>query len=203
MKKIIFLIILFLIYSAIICFCPVVTQWDRDIIMAIQDLLKNVPLWIPMLLDTQIYALGIIIPLIIGFIFFYKRLLIIDLFLFSSAPLVAYILNSIIKIAVQRPRPPLELQIAIHPSSFSFVSSHTFISCSLWGLVIFYLIKYCSNKYIKYSGICFSVLWMFFVGFSRVWLGVHNPTDVLGGYFLALILLIIYIKTIRIIGGKI
>lgn len=203
MKKIIFLIILFLIYSAIICFCPVVTQWDRNIIMAIQDLLKNVPLWIPMLLDTQIYASCIIIPLIIGFIFFYKRLLIIDLFLFSSAPLVAYILNSIIKIAVQRPRPPLELQIAVHPSSFSFVSSHTFISCSLWGLVIFYLIKYCSNKYIKYSGICFSVLWMFFVGFSRVWLGVHNPTDVLGGYFLALILLIIYIKTIRIIGGKI
>ena len=64
-----------------------------------------------MLLDTQIYALCIIIPLIIGFIFFYKRLLIIDLLLFSSAPLVAYILNSIIKIVVQRPRPPIELQI--------------------------------------------------------------------------------------------
>lgn len=127
MKKIIFLIILFLIYSAIICFCPVVTQWDRNIIMAIQDLLKNVPLWIPMLLDTQIYASCIIIPLIIGFIFFYKRLLIIDLLLFSSAPLVAYILNSIIKIVVQRPRPPFELQIAVHPSSFSFVSICLFL----------------------------------------------------------------------------
>lgn len=151
----------------------------------------------------RVHNTCIVVPLIIGFIFFLKELLIIDLILFSSALLVAYILNSIIKIIIQRPRPPFELQIAVHPNNFSFVSSHTFISCSLWGLVIFYLIKYCSNKYIKYSGICFSVLWMFFVGFSRVWLGVHNPTDVMGGYFLAIILLIIYIKTIKIIGGKI
>lgn len=203
MKKILFLIILFLIYTAIICFCPVVTQCDRSIIVVIQDYLKDVPLWIPMLLDTQLYATCIVVPLIIGFIFFFKELLIIDLILFSSAPLVAYILNSIIKIIIQRPRPPLELQIAVHPNNFSFVSSHTFITCSLWGLVIYYLIKYCSNKFIKYVGISFSILWMAFVGFSRIWLGVHNPTDVLGGYFLAIILLIIYIKTIKIIGGKI
>lgn len=203
MKKIIFLIVLFLIYSAIICFCPVVTQWDRNIIMAVQDLLKNIPLWIPMLLDTQLYATCLVLPLIIGFAFFFRKLLLIDVILFSSAPLVAYILNSIIKVIVQRPRPPIELQIAVHPSNFSFVSSHTFITCSLWGLVIYYLIKYCSNKYIKYIGIFFSILWMGFVGFSRIWLGVHNPTDVFGGYFLAVILLMVYIKIIRIIGGKI
>ena len=193
---------LFLIYTAIICFRPIVTQWDRNIIIAVQDCLKDLPAWIPMLPDSKLYAICIVLPLIIGSVYFYRNLLILDMIIFSTSPLIAYILNSIIKVVVQRPRPPFELQIAVHPESFSYVSNHTFISCSLWGLVIFYLIKYCSNKYIKYSGICFSVLWMIFVGFSRVWLGVHNPTDVLGGYFLAIILLFIYIKTIKIVGGK-
>lgn len=203
MKKIIFFIILFLIYTAIICFCPIVTQWDRNIIATIQNLLTDIPLWIPMLLDSYLYTLCLFIPLVIGFIFFFKKMLIIDIVLFSSIPLVAYIANSIIKLIIQRPRPPYELQIAVHPSSFSFVSNHTFITCSLWGLVIYYLIKYCTNKYIKYIGIIFAVLWMIFVGLSRIWLGVHNPTDVFGGYFLAAILLIIYMKMIKLIGGKI
>ena len=203
MKKIVFFIILFLIYTAVICFCPVVTQWDRNVIAAVQDYLKDLPVWIPMLLDSKLYATFIVLPLLIGFVYFFKNLLLWDIIIFSSSPLIAYIMNSVLKIIVQRPRPPIDLQIAVHPDSFSFVSNHTFITCSLWGLVIYYLIKYCSNKFLKYTGICFGILWMAFVGFSRIWIGVHNPTDVFGGYFLAIILLMIYIKIIRTIGGKI
>lgn len=129
-------------------------------------------------------------------------MLLIDIVLFCSAPLVAYILNSILKLIIHRPRPDIDLQIAVHPHSFSYVSNHTFITCSLWGLVIYYLVKYCSNKYIKYAGVTLSLLWMFFVGISRIWLGVHNPTDVIGGYLLAGILLYVYINMIKLIGGK-
>lgn len=201
-KYIIALIILFIIYAIVVNTCPVVTQWDRSVIIALQDSLKGLPLWIPSLMDTEIYASLIVIPIIVGAVYFFKKYLLIDLVLFSSAPLVAYIFNHIFKMIVHRPRPPLELQIVVQPGNYSFVSSHTFITCSLWGLVIYYLLKYCKNKILKYAGITIGILWMGFVGFSRIWLGVHNPTDVLGGYFLAVILLLIYINLIKLIGGK-
>lgn len=201
-KYIIALIILFIIYAIVVNTCPVVTQWDRSVIIALQDSLKGLPLWIPSLMDTEIYASLIVIPIIVGAVYFFKKYLLIDLVLFSSAPLVAYIFNHIFKMIVHRPRPPLELQIVVQPGNYSFVSSHTFITCSLWGLVIYYLLKYCKNKILKYTGITIGILWMGFVGFSRIWLGVHNPTDVLGGYFLAVILLLIYINLIKLIGGK-
>ena len=202
MKKLIFFIILFLIYTAIVCFCPVVTQWDKNIIVAVQNLFKDLPIWIPLLPDCSLYTVFIILPLIIGFILFFRRMLVIDIVLFFSAPLAAYILNSILKLIIHRPRPDISLQLGIHPHSFSYVSNHTFITCSLWGLVIYYLIKYCSNKFIKYFGITFSIIWILFVGTSRIWLGVHNPTDVIGGYLLAGILLYVYINMIKLIGGK-
>ena len=201
-KYIITLIILFIIYAVVVNTCPVITQWDRSVIAAVQNYLKDLPLWIPSLMDTEIYASLIIIPILIGSVYFLRKYLLIDMVLFASAPLVAYIFNHIFKHIIQRPRPPLELQIAVQPGNYSFVSSHTFITCSLWGLVIYYLIKYCKNKLLKYLGITLGILWMAFVGFSRVWLGVHNPTDVLGGYFLAVILLLTYISLIKLIGGK-
>ena len=201
-KYIIALIILFIVYAIIVNTCPAVTHWDRSVIVVLQKYLKDVPLWIPSLMDTELYASLIVIPIIVGGVYFFRKYLLIDLVLFASAPLVAYIFNHIFKMIIQRPRPPLELQIAVQPGNYSFVSSHTFITCSLWGLVIYYLIKYCHNKLLKYSGISIGILWMAFVGFSRVWLGVHNPTDVIGGYLLAIILVLIYIRLIKLIGGK-
>ena len=135
-------------------------------------------------------------------IFFIRKYLLIDVVLFATAPLATYILNSIIKIIIHRPRPPIELQPAVHPYTYSFVSSHTFITSVVWGLSIYYSAKYLKNKLLKISCITLGLIWMFFVGFSRVWLGVHNPTDVLGGYFLAAIVLTFYIGLIKLIGGK-
>ena len=156
MKKIIFLIVLFLIYTTIICFCPVVTQWDRNIIIMVQDWLKDFPVIIPVLLGKQLYKIGIFVPLIIGIGFFLKKRLYIDAVIFSSIPLVAYILNNyIIKIIIHRPRPPIDLQMIAHKVSFSYVSNHTFITSCLWGLVIYYLIKYCKKNIVKYIGISF------------------------------------------------
>ena len=69
-----------------------------------------------------------------------------------SAPIVAYWINSFVKILAQRPRPPMELQIAVHPHSFSYVSRHSFVTFVFFTLVIYYLNKYCTNKYLKIAG---------------------------------------------------
>ena len=202
MKKIIFLIILFIIYTIIVNTCPIVTQWDSSVVLAIQHMLKDVPVTIPDIAGTWLYTLGIYVPIIIGIVYFFSKYLLIDIVLFSSAPAIAYIFNKILKNIVQRPRPPIEMQLIVHKPTFSFVSNHTVITSTLWGLVIYYLIKYCKNKALKVCGIIFAGSWIIFEGFSRIWLGVHNPTDVIGGYFLALIFILVYIKLIKLIGGK-
>ena len=150
-----------------------------------------------MLPDCILYTVMIIIPLTAFAIFFIKRKLWKDLIFLFSIPLITFLLNCIIKPLIKRPRPPIELQITgIHPDSYSYVSSHSLVTFCLWGMVIFYLYKYSKNQTFKISGTMIALIWILFVGLSRVWLGVHNPTDVLGAYILGLFLLSIYVKFI-------
>ena len=195
LRKISFVLALvFVILCALITSCPVVTQWDRSFIIFIQERLAFLPNWIPMLPDCVLYTAMIILPIGLGIVFFFKKRLWTNLICFLSIPLVTFLFNCILKHLIHRPRPPLELQItSIHPDSFSFVSSHSLVTICLWGMVIFYLIQYCRNKFLKIFGIFISILWVLFVGLSRVWIGVHNPTDVLGAYILGLLLLSFYI----------
>lgn len=195
LRKIIILAAIFLLLTSLIIFCPVVTQWDRSLIMFVQNHLSFLPLWIPMLPDCILYSIMILIP-IAGFgIFFIKNRLWKDLILFSSVPLVTFLLNCILKPLIHRSRPPMEYQItSIHPDSFSYVSSHSLVTICLWGMVIFYLNKYCTNRVLKIVVISVSTLWILFVGLSRVWLGVHNPTDVVGAYVFGLTLINIYLN---------
>ena len=202
MKKVILLLIIFCIYALIVCFSSAVTNIDIQIISDLQLKFRNLPAIIPVIMDSKLYALLIILPLISGFLYFFEKYLLIDLVLFTSSPLIAYIINIVIKNIFQRPRPPIELQLVIHPSSYSFVSSHTLVSTTLWGLAVFYINLYCKNTVLKICMITLSILWIISIGLSRILLGVHNPTDVLGGYFLGIILVYIYSKLIKLIGGK-
>lgn len=194
MKKIFSLLILFIILTVLIISCPIITEWDRSIIILIQQKLSFLPLWLPMLPDCILYTAMIILPLVGFGVFFVKKRFWKDLILFYSVPLVTFLLNCVIKPIIHRSRPPLELQISeIHPESFSYVSSHSLVTICLWGMVIFYLNKYCKNQILKNVGLIIAILWILFVGLSRIWLGVHNPTDVLGAYILGFMLLNLYV----------
>ena len=195
LRKIIFFAVLFLLLTFAVSFCPVVTQWDRSLILFVQNHLSFLPSWLPMLPDCILYMVMIIIPLLGFGIYFIKKRLWKDLIILYSVPLITFLLNCILKPLIHRARPPFEFQITnIHPDSFSYVSSHSLVTICLWGMVIFYLNKYCQNRFLKSLLIPVAVLWILFVGLSRVWIGVHNPTDVLGAYLLGLTLLCVYIK---------
>ena len=188
------LVISFILFSVVINTYPTITLWDRALIAHIQNLFANVPQWIPTAFDGVFYASMIVIPLIIAWICFIAKKKYFDVAYLGLVPLITYGLSSILKHIVERPRPPIELHLSVHPGGFSYVSSHTVISFCLWGMVIYYLINYCENKFWRNTGITIASVWMAMIGFSRVWLGVHNPTDVLAGYLLGAILLIVYIR---------
>ena len=194
MKKTLLLFAIFIIFSITSITCPIIELWDRVFILHLQEMLKNIPLWIALLPDCKLYSIMIALPLVIFGIWFLKRKEYKQIFYFCSIPLVTFLLNCIIKPLVHRARPPYEMQIAIHPDSFSYVSSHSLVTICLWGMVIYFINKHCKNQALKIAGIIFSILWILFVGVSRIWLGVHHLTDVIGAYLLGLFLLSCYIK---------
>lgn len=191
MKKISISLLLFAIFTLLVMLCPKITSWDRVIIMQIQSLLDSIPVWIPKSFDRTLYGFMVVVPVVSFVLYFIKNKKWLDAILIGAAPLCTFGLNSILKEIVQRPRPPYDLQM-IHLESFSYVSSHTLITFCVWAVVIYYVYKlnFPMKKLIAVLGLAWSVL----IGFSRCWLGVHNPSDVIGAYLLGLLLFSIFLK---------
>ena len=112
---------------------------------------------------------------------------------FALANLIGVILNNLIKIIVKRPRPTNTLFLTSE-TSYSFPSGHTMMSTIFYGLIIYYLCKNLKSQKIKYPLIGLISLTIFFIGISRVYLGVHYATDVLSAHIVGIVYLIIYIK---------
>ena len=106
-----------------------------------------------------------------------------------------FIFNFIIKNIICRPRPVGHNLITEH--GYSFPSGHSMVGAAVYGLLIYYIYKNVKNKIHKWLLIIFLSLLIIGIGISRIYLGVHYPSDVLGGYLLALVWLIILIIIIE------
>lgn len=84
--------------------------------------------------------------------------------------------------AVARPRPPHELWL-MHAGGYAFPSGHTTTAALAYGTAAALLIQRWPGHRITSCSI--AGLASVAVGLSRVYLGVHWPTDVLGGWLLA------------------
>ncbi len=200
MKRIIFLFTIFVIYTILIISCPLITSLDKNFIMFVQELLQGIPLFIPLLPDCILYTIMIVLPIVVFSLVCFKKKIYWKIPFMVFLPLVTFLINKIVKVVVHRPRP--DLQLMIHPTSFSYVSSHSLITFCLWGFLIYLVNKYFENKKLKISFSVFATLWILFVGFSRVWLGVHNSSDVIGAYLLGGLLLSIFIKCYEQINSR-
>ncbi len=103
--------------------------------------------------------------------------------------IISTIFNNIIKLLIRRER-PLVLKLVIE-KTFSFPSGHTMASVSLYGILIYLVLKSNLNKKLKVILSIMLGIIPLLVGISRIYLGAHFATDIIGGYLLASILLII------------
>ena len=99
----------------------------------------------------------------------------------------------ILKKLIARPR-PLEAIVKI-PTSYSFPSGHTFFSFGFYSLIIYFVWKSKLKKPFKIILTVIISLLILLVPFSRIYLGVHHFTDVVGGFILGLFVLLFYINT--------
>ena len=106
------------------------------------------------------------------------------LWLFINTALIAGVGNSLLKLFFMRQRPTLEHLVTEH--TYSFPSGHAVGSTLFYGTILLILPIFIKNKTVR---LCVQILLgigIFMIGVSRIYLGVHFPSDILGGFCLGL-----------------
>lgn len=103
-------------------------------------------------------------------------------FIFNVA-LGAGLLNQLVKFLFQRTRPTIEHLVL--QDGYSFPSGHSMASLICYGGIAFLIIQFLSKTWIKWIVGLLAALLIIVIGISRIYLGVHFPSDVIGGFCLA------------------
>lgn len=79
----------------------------------------------------------------------------------------------------------------------SFPSGHALMSVTFYGLMIYLIWHNVKNKPLKWTFITFLAVLVVLIGFSRIYLRVHYPTDVMAGFAMGFLWLVISISIIN------
>jgi undecaprenyl-diphosphatase len=102
----------------------------------------------------------------------------------------AITLNIILKLSFKRTRPAAFFDTAL-PSSYSFPSGHALLSLCFYGALAAIIVPHLSRTVTRASIWAAAGLLVALIGFSRIYLGVHYPSDVLAGYAAAIVWVVI------------
>ena len=110
-------------------------------------------------------------------------------------------MNQIVKFIIRRPRPDHLRLIA--QNGYSFPSGHSMVSIALYGFLIYFINKKVNNKPLKIILTLLLTVIIISIGLSRIYVGVHYPSDVLAGYLFALAILVLTITLCHHFRGNI
>lgn len=111
--------------------------------------------------------------------------------------ILSTMLNLMLKNIVERPR-PIGYRL-IDETGYSFPSGHSMISAAFYGLIIYFIWKNVKNTKLKYISCILLAVLILLIGISRIYLGVHYASDVLGGFTISIAYLIIFTSTFKAI----
>lgn len=101
--------------------------------------------------------------------------------LLAATIISGWLVNTLIKLAVGRPRPALVSHLTEAGGS-SFPSGHSFNSAVVYVGIALAVAAFSAQRAVRWSLIAGAMLMTALIAASRVWLGVHYPSDALAGW---------------------
>jgi undecaprenyl-diphosphatase len=124
-------------------------------------------------------VLGLAVVAVAGFLALDRRYSAMTFVL--GASLSGWVLGFVLKAAFDRPRPELVPHL-MRVYFSSFPSGHSLMSAVVYGTLGTLLSSLVTLRRLKFYFLAFAAVLAGLVGLSRVYLGVHYPTDVLAGW---------------------
>ena len=162
--------------------------FDRAVLLWIHD---TFPDWLdgPMRLVTALGNFYVVVPLLaVAVIVFYLRGWRLTAVLLVVSTGGSIVLTTVLKGLFQRTRPEL-VESGYQASFYSFPSGHATVAVGLYGMLTV-ILAYRLRGTARWAVAVCGLLVVLLIGFSRLYLGVHYPTDILAGYLSALLWLV-------------
>lgn len=110
---------------------------------------------------------------------------------------VAVGVSQLMKLIFGRLRPEEAFRLVVE-NGFSFPSGHTFVATLMYGLAGYLLVRTIGSRAWQWVAGVGALLLILLVGFSRIYLGVHFPSDVLASMAFASAFLVLIVTAIEI-----
>jgi undecaprenyl-diphosphatase len=123
------------------------------------------------------------------------------LWTFIASVVGGQIIVTVIKNLVDRTRPPVAEALVIE-NTYSFPSGHSLIAVTFYGFLTYLVFKHLKSRISKFFAVLIGLFIILSIGSSRVYLGVHFPSDVLAGYFIGSAWVAALITSIEVSGIK-
>lgn len=171
-------------------------RFDRAVLLWIE---ANSPGWFdgPLRLVTVLGYYWFVLPLLaVAVAVFYLKGWRLSAVLLVVSTVGGMVLTTVLKSVFQRARPDL-FDSGYTASFYSFPSGHATIAVGFYGMLTV-ILAYHFRGFVRWAVAAGGVLLVLLIGFSRLYLGVHYPTDVLAG-FLASPLWVIIVGTVYVL----
>ena len=157
--------------------------FDRSVLLWIHN---HFPEWLdePMRLITALGYYWVVLPLLAGAVLvFYLKGWRLSAVLLIVSTAGSVLLTTVLKAVFRRARPEL-FDSGYTASFFSFPSGHATVAVGFYGALTL-ILAYRLRGLARWAVVGGGVLLVLLIGFSRLYLGVHYPTDVLAGFLAA------------------
>lgn len=115
---------------------------------------------------------------------------------------LAALVNGGAKQVVDRVRPDLLLPMVVEPG-YSFPSGHAALSMVAYGIVaVLFARQRGLPPWLRVVGVALAAALVVGVGISRIYLGAHYPSDVLGGWLLGAVIVLLFASVTRAVRGE-